>query len=121
VAVRAACAVRDDGQIDQVLAQTSALRGTWFDVVRRTARAAAAALRGESEPHQATAELLGCVADFERLDLPLDHALAVTAVAWVLPSVDALGDHEARARATLERLGARGLLARLDEAVAHAA
>jgi hypothetical protein len=58
--------------------------------------------------------------DVERLELPLDHALAVTAAAWVLPSVDALGDHESRARETLERLGARGLLARLDEAVAHA-
>jgi ATP/maltotriose-dependent transcriptional regulator MalT len=120
LAVRAACALRDADQIDVVLAQTSALRGTWFEVVRGTGRAAAAALHGQGEPGQATADLLACVSDFERLDLPLDHALAVIAVAWVLPSVGALGDHERRARATLERLGARGLLARLDEAVAHA-
>ena len=56
---------------------------------------------------------------WQQLDLPLDHALAVTASAWVVPGRSLPAAHLELARTTLDGLGARGLLARLDDALAR--
>jgi len=120
VAVQAACAERDRIAIDAVLDDTHASRGRWFEAVRLTGRAASRALGDAGDAAEARATAADAMAAsldaWEELELPLDHALAVIAASWVLPP-DGLPDaHLARARSTLESLGASGLLAQLDHA-----
>jgi hypothetical protein len=115
VAVQAGAAQGDRDSIDAVLRDTAALRGRWFEAVRATARVAGQALAGDTQPAaEAAAQSLAGWVD---LDLPLDHALATIALAWVLPAELFPDGHLARARATLASMSAAGLLARLDAAV----
>ncbi len=111
VGVQAAAAEHDSSALEAVLAETTALRGRWYESVRRTARAAGQALSGDGAG--ALAAAAESLDDWVSLDLPLDHALATIALASVLPSV-LPEDHVDRARGTLESLDAAGLLARLD-------
>jgi class 3 adenylate cyclase len=117
--VRAACALRDAAAIEDLMQQTAALRGTWFEAVRRNARALVDCLR--ERPPAASAEsvaaLTTALAEWQALDLPLDHALAVTAAAYAVPADQLAAEHLEAARATLRTLGADGLQARLDEAL----
>ena len=117
--IQAACALRDADQVEAVLRATSGLRGRWFEQVRRTGRAMAASQRSE-DTAPALAGVLEALDEWERMDLPLDHASATIAAMWVTAAPAVLSEHVDRARATLERLGARGLLARLDAALAAA-
>jgi class 3 adenylate cyclase len=116
--LRAACAVRDAEAVHELMQQTAALRGTWFDTVRRTALAAAACLQESPTPSpEAQGALTSALEGWRQLDLPLDHALAVTAAAFTVPPELLPDDHLDGARATLRSLGAQGLQARLEQAL----
>ncbi len=115
--IQAACAVRDAAQVDAILTDTVGLRGSWIDQVRRTGRALARVLGDPADQHL-LAGVVDALDGWQRIDLPLDHALAVTAAAWVVPTASLPPGHLDLARTTLEGLGADGLLARLDDAIA---
>ncbi len=114
MAVQAAAAEHDPASIDAVLHDTAALRGQWYELVRRTGRALAAV--PVDDPGSGADAVAAALDGWVRLDLPLDHARATIAAAWVLPSGGIPPEHLERARATLAGLGAAGLVEQLDAA-----
>jgi class 3 adenylate cyclase len=117
-AIQAACALHDGQQVEEVLVATAGLRGRWVGQVRLCGHAMASALADGGE--EAVTAVVEALDGWRRMDLPLDHATATTAAVWVTAAPVALGDHVDVARDTLDGLGAAGLLARLDDALAAA-
>jgi hypothetical protein len=111
VAVQAASARRDVDQIRLALDTTSALRGHWTALVRRTALALVACLEGEDG---ATAGLGAALDAWSAANLPLDHASATLCALHVLTAGEVPGDHVLRARTYLTGLQALSMLRLYD-------
>ena len=114
VTIQAAAAARDRSALESVLREVTAGRGRWFEAIRETGRAVGLALAGD--PVVSVPAAVRALDSWVALDLPLDDALAATAFAWALAPEPLPTEHLTRARATLEGLGAAGLMARLDAA-----
>jgi class 3 adenylate cyclase len=113
VAVQAACARRDAGEIRRTIESTSTLRGRWTALVRGTAAAAIDCLEGKA----GAATTMGDALDaWISADLPLDHAVATFCALSVLPGGDLSPGHLDRARAYLSGLRATSLLRLIDAA-----
>ena len=111
----AAVQLLDADRVDELLGQTQALRGRWIDAVRTISRAAATALRGDQDA--ATRDAVIALEEWRAMNLPLDHAHAVTAVARVLPRALIPAADLDGAREFLASIGANGLLDLLDTAL----
>jgi class 3 adenylate cyclase/tetratricopeptide (TPR) repeat protein len=72
----------------------------------------------EGRDGEARAWLDDAIGSFRELDLPVELALALIDRALALPDTDGRAEAEAEARVILERLGAGGLLDRLESLVA---
>lgn len=114
VAVQAASARRDVGEIREALEIAAALRGHWTALVRSTASAVVACLEDSDD---ATSRMTGALDGWSAADLPLDHAFATLCALYVLPATDIPLVHVDRARTYLDELRATSLLRLYDAAV----
>jgi len=90
--------------------------GRWPEAVRSEALALAAALVGDED--EASARFDDAIGVFRELGLATHLGLALVDRVVGLPTAAGRAEAEAEARTVLDRLGARGLLARLDELLA---
>jgi hypothetical protein len=124
VAVHASAAVRDPVPLRAALEGTGGLRGQWIRLVRATASACLSALEqapgGQFADTDSDTDAAGAMRaaldGWIAAELPLDHAFATLDALNVLPDLDGLQAHVARARAYLEGLHAASLLRLYDEA-----
>jgi class 3 adenylate cyclase len=112
IAVQAASARRDVAQIRLALDATSALRGHWTALVRRTALAVVACLEREDGAAAAMGDVLDA---WSAADLPLDHAFATLAALQVIGAAGMPSGHVDQSRAYLTELRATSLLRLYDQ------
>jgi class 3 adenylate cyclase/tetratricopeptide (TPR) repeat protein len=117
VALRAAVGAIDPDRIRDAADLYASLRysGAWSAANRRMSEAAVAAIEGRTA--EGKAGLLHAYAELERLGLHLESALAAVNAVTLLPDDPDIRAIALSARAVVERVGARPLLAQLDRAL----
>ena len=118
-AARAALWMRDAPKVREALDATAHMRGRWAAGVRTTLRAGLAALEGQRE--EAAAAYREAFDAWTAMASPIDHAYTAIDAITLLPDEPLSIEAAAHARATLEELGANGLLERLTIAEQRAA
>ena len=116
--IKAAASLRDAVALREMIHAAATFRGRWSRVGVRTAAAALAVLEDDAGngPGGASARAVREVLDgWDDLDLPLDHATAVLAVACAGGAGSVPRDHAQRARAYVDSRGAVSLQARFAE------